>query len=104
MFYRTEQKEYLMKQIQLASWDATKIGLLLSAGVAFLFLIVRPDSWSFTIFGVNAIIIVALFGIIGALAGRFLLRTQKGAWLGAGLTLILLFWWLYTIVSNAPLD
>ena len=93
-----------MKQIQLASWDATKIGLLLSAGITFLFLIVHPDSLHFTIFGVNAIIIVALFGIVGALVGRFLSRNQKGAWLGAGLTLVLLFWWLYTIASNAQLD
>jgi hypothetical protein len=93
-----------MKQIQLASWDATKIGLLLSAGISFLFLIVRPDSLHFTIFGVNAIIIVTLFGIVGALVGRFLSRTRKGSWLGAGLTLVLLFWWLYTIASNAQLD
>ena len=93
-----------MKQIQLASWDATKIGLLLSAVVTVLFLIVIPDSWNFTIFGVSAIIIVALFGIVGAFTGRFLLRTQKGAWVGAGLTLIFLFWWLYTIASNTPLD
>jgi hypothetical protein len=104
MFSRTEQKEYLMKQIQLASWDATKIGLLLSAGITFLFLIVRPDSWHFTIFGVNAIIIVALFGIVGEMAGRFPSRTRKGAWLGAGITLVLLFWCLYTIASNAQLD
>jgi len=35
---------------------------------------------------------------------RFLSRTRKGAWLGAGITLFLLFWWLYTIASNVPLD
>jgi len=93
-----------MKQMQLTNWDATKIGLLLSAGVTFLFLIVRPDSWNFTIFGVNAMIIVALFGIIGSLVGRVLSKTWKGTWLGAGITLVLLFWWLYTIASNVPLD
>ncbi len=93
-----------MKQTQLSNWEAAKIGLLLSAGVTFLSLIIRPDSWYFTIFSVNAMIIVILFGITGALTGRFLSRTQKGAWLGAGITLFLLFWWLYTIASNVPLD
>lgn len=93
-----------MKQIQVTHWEAAKIGLLLSPGVAVLALIIRPDSWYFTIFGVNAMIIVLLFSIIGALSGRFLLRTRRGAWLGAGITLSLLFWWLYTIASNVPLD
>ena len=93
-----------MKQTQLTQWEAIKIGLLLSAGVTFLFLIIRPDSRYFTIFSVNAMIVVILLGITGALAGRFLSRTWKGAWLGAGITLFLLFWWLYTIASNVPLD
>jgi hypothetical protein len=93
-----------MKQIQLTNWETIKIGLLLSAGVAILSLIIRPDSWQFTIFGVNAMIIVFLFGITGALSGRFLSRTRKGAWLGAGITLLLLFSWLYIIASNVPLD
>ena len=93
-----------MKQRQLTNWEAAKIGLLLSASVAFLFLIIRPDSRYFTIFSVNAMIVVILFSIIGALAGRFLSRTWKGAWLGTGITLFLLFWWLYTIASNVPLD
>jgi len=93
-----------MKQTQLTHWEAIKIGLLLSAGVTFLSLIIRPDSRYFTIFSVNAMIVVILFGITGALAGRFLSRTRKGAWLGAGITLFLLFWWLYTIASNVPLD
>ena len=93
-----------MKQTQLNHWEAIKIGLLLSAGVTFLSLIIRPDSRYFTIFGVNAMIVVILFGITGALAGWFLSRTRKGGWLGAGITLFLLFWWLYTIASNVPLD
>ena len=93
-----------MKQIQLTNWEAAKIGLLLSAGVAVLSLIIRPDSLYFTIFSVNAMIVVTLFGITGALVGRFLSRTRKAAWLGAGITLLLLFWWLYTIASNVPLD
>jgi hypothetical protein len=93
-----------MKQTQLTHWEAARIGLLLSAGVTFLSLIIQPDSWYFTIFGVNAMIIVFLFGITGALSGRFLSRTRKGAWLGAGITLFLLFWWLYTVASNVLLD
>ena len=93
-----------MKPTQLTHWEPIKIGLLLSAGVTFLSLIIQPDSWYFTIFGVNAMIVVILFGITGALSGRFLSRTRKGAWLGAGITLFLLFWWLYTIASNVPLD
>ena len=93
-----------MKQGQLTNWAATKIGLLLSAGVTVLSLMIQPDSWHFTIFGVNAMIIVFLFGIAGALLGRLLSRTRKGAWLGAGITLFLLFWSLYTIASNVPLD
>ncbi len=93
-----------MKQIQLTNWEAAKIGLILSAAVSFLFLIIRPDSWRFTIFSVNAIIVVALFGIVGALVGRVLSKTRKGTWLGAGGTLVLLFWWLYAIASNVLLD
>jgi hypothetical protein len=93
-----------MKQTQLTYWEAGKIGLLLSAGVTFLFLIIRPESRYFTIFGVNAMIVVILFGATGALAGRLLSSTRKGAWLGAGITLFVLFWWLYTIASNVPLD
>ena len=93
-----------MKQTQLTQWEAIKIGLLLSAGVTFLSLIIRPDSRYFTIFSVNAMIVVILFGLTGALSGRLFSRTRKGAWLGAGITLFLLFWWLYTIASNVPLD
>jgi len=93
-----------MKQLQLTNWDATKIGFLLSAGVAVLSLIIRPESWSFTIFGVNALIIVFVFGITGALFGRLFTRTRKGTWLGAGITLFLLFSWLYTIASKVSLD
>jgi hypothetical protein len=93
-----------MKQTQLTQWEAGKIGLLLSVGVTLLSWIIQPDSWSFTIFSVNAMIVVVLFGIAGALAGRFLSRTRQGAWLGAGITLLLLFWWLYIIASNVPLD
>jgi hypothetical protein len=92
-----------MKQTQLTYWEAIKIGFLLTAGVTFLSLIIQPASRYFTIFGVNAMIVVILFGITGALSGRFLSRTRKGAWLGAGITLFLLFWWLYTIASNVPL-
>jgi hypothetical protein len=93
-----------MKQGQLTNWEAIRIGVLLSAGVVVLSLMIQPDSWHFTIFGVNAMIIVFLFGIAGALSGRLISRTRNGAWLGAGVTLFLLFWWLYTIASNVPLD
>jgi hypothetical protein len=72
-----------MKQRQLTNWEAAKIGLLLSAGVAFLLLIIWPASWYFTIFATNALIIVFLFGITGALIGKFLSRTRKGAWFSA---------------------
>lgn len=93
-----------MKQIQLTKWEAIKTGLLLSVGIAILLLIIQPGIWQFTIFGVNAMIIVFLFGIIGALLGRFLSRTRKGTWVGAGITLFLLFFWLYMIATNVPLD
>lgn len=93
-----------MKQSLLTNWEATKIGLVLSAGVAFLLFIIWPASWSFTIFATNALIIVFLFGIIGALIGRFLSKTRQGAWVGAGIMILLLGWWLYMIASNAPLD
>lgn len=93
-----------MKQTPLTHWETAKIGLLFSASVAFLLLIFWPDSRNFTIFGVNAMVVVILFGSTGALAGRLLSRTQKGAWWGAGITLFLLFWWLYTIASDVPLD
>jgi uncharacterized membrane protein len=51
-----------MKQRQLTNWGAAKIGLLLSAGVAFLFLIIWPASRYFTIFGTNAVMVVLAFG------------------------------------------
>ena len=93
-----------MKQNPLTNWEAAKIGFVFSAGVAFLLLIIWPASLSFTIFATNALIIVFLFGITGALIGRFLSRDRKGAWLGAGIMILLLGWWLYTIASNALLD
>jgi len=94
-----------MKQNQLTNnWEATKIGLVLSAGVAFLLFIFWPASWHFTIFATNAMIIVFLFGITGALVGKFLSRTRKGAWFGAAIMILLLCWWLYTIASNVVLD
>ena len=93
-----------MKQSQLTNWEAAKIGLLLSAGVAFLLFIIWPASLSFTVFGTNAVIIVFLFGITGALVGKFLSKNRKGAWSGAVIMILLLGWWLYTIASNAPLD
>jgi len=94
-----------MKQKQLTNnWEAAKIGLVLSAGVAFLLFIIWPASWHFTIFATNALIVVFLFGITGALIGKFLSRTRKGAWFGAAIMIILLWWWLYTIASNVALD
>jgi VIT1/CCC1 family predicted Fe2+/Mn2+ transporter len=93
-----------MKQRQLTNWEAAKIGLLLSAGVAFLFLIFWPASRGFTIFGTNAVIVVLAFGIAGALLGRLHSKTAKGAWIGATITIFVLFWWLYRIASNVPLD
>jgi|RhiMetdeSRZDD1v2_1073273.scaffolds.fasta_scaffold13356_11 hypothetical protein len=94
-----------MKQKQLTNnWEAAKIGLVLSAGVSFLLFIIWPASWYFTIFATNALIIVFLFGITGALIGKFLSKTRQGAWFGAAIMIFLLWWWLYTIASNVPLD
>jgi uncharacterized membrane protein YfcA len=93
-----------MKQRQLTNWEATRIGFFLSAGVAGLLLIIWPASRNFTIFATNAIIIVFLFGIIGALFGKYLSRTRTGAWLGAAFLILLLFSWLYKIASTSPID
>ena len=93
-----------MNQRELTNWEAAKIGALLSAGVAFLFLIIWPASRQFTIFGTNAVIVVLALGIAGALLGKFLSKTRKGAWLGATITILGLFSWLYRIASNLPLD
>jgi hypothetical protein len=100
----TKEIGYPMKQTQLTHWEAIKIGLYLSVGVAFLSLIIQPDSRAYTIFRLNAMLVVILVGMIGALSGWALSRTRKGAWLGAGVTLFLLLGWLYTIGSNVPLD
>jgi hypothetical protein len=86
------------------NWEAVKIGLVFSAGVAFLLFIIWPASWYFMIFATNALIIVFLFGITGALIGKFLSKSRKGAWFGAGIMICVLGWWLYTIASNVPLD
>ena len=94
-----------MKQTQLTNnWEAVKIGLAFSAGVALLLFILSPTILHVTIFATNALIVVFLFGITGALLGKLLSRTRQGAWLGAVLMLILLGWWLYFIASNTPLD
>lgn len=93
-----------MKQSQLTNWEATKIGLVFSAGIAFLLLIIWPASLSFTIFATNALIVVFLFGITGALVGKFLSKTRKGTWFGAGTMLILLGLLLYTSAINVTLD
>ncbi len=89
-----------MNQTQRPYWEAIKIGFLLSAAISILAFIFWPASWSFTIFSLNAPLAVALFGILGALAGQLFLKTQKGAWMGAAITLVLLFWWLYAIAST----
>lgn len=93
-----------MKQTPLSYWEAAKIGLLLSASIACLCLIFWPESRSMTILSINATLVVILTGIMGALAGQLLLKTHRGAWLGAGVTLVLLFWWLYSIASNMRLE
>ena len=93
-----------MRQNLLTNWEATKIGFVFSAGVAFLLFIIWPASLSFTIFATNALIIVFLFGITGALIGKSLSKTRQGAWFGAAIMILLLGWWLYTIASNASLD
>jgi VIT1/CCC1 family predicted Fe2+/Mn2+ transporter len=93
-----------MKQTLLTNWEATKIGLILSAGVAFLLLVLWPASLSFTVFATNPVIVIFLFGVTGALIGKFLSKNRKGAWLGAGLMIVLLGLWLYRIASNIPLD
>jgi hypothetical protein len=93
-----------MKQRQLTNWEAAKIGLVLSAAVAFLLFMIWPASWHFTIFATNALIVVFLSGITGALLGKLLSKTRKGAWFGAGIMIFLLGWWLYTIASNVPVD
>lgn len=51
-----------MKQTQLTHWEATKIGLVLSAGAAFLLLLIWPASHYVTVFGTTAMIIVLLLG------------------------------------------
>jgi len=93
-----------MKLNLLTNWEATKIGLAFSAGVAFLLFILSPTILQVTIFAMNGLIVIFLFGITGALLGKLLSRTRQGAWLGAVIMLILLGWWLYTIASNTPLD
>lgn len=93
-----------MEQRQLTNWEAAKIGSLFSAGVAGLLLIIWPASRYFTIFATNAVIIVFLFGLTGAFFGKYLSRTRTGAWVGAALLILLLFWWLYSIASTSPLD
>ena len=93
-----------MKQSLLTNWEAIKIGLVFSAGVVFLLFVIWPASLSFTIFATNTVIIVLLCGITGALAGKFLSRTRKGAWYGAAIMIFLLGWLLYTIATNVTLD
>ncbi|MBI5950612.1 MAG: hypothetical protein HY865_03045 [Chloroflexi bacterium] len=93
-----------MKQSQPTSWGAIKIGFVFSAGIALLSFIIWPASLSFTIFAINAQIIIFLFGIIGALIGTFLSRTRQGAWFGSGIMILLLGLWLYMIAFNTPLD
>ncbi len=93
-----------MKNGQLTNWEAAKIGFIVSAGVAILSFIIWPGIWYFTIFAINAVIIIFLFGVAGALAGRFLSKPRMGAWLGAGIMLLLLGWLLYTVASNVTLD
>ena len=93
-----------MKQIQLTNWEAAKIGLLLSAGVGCLLLIIWPASRDFTVFGVPSLIMVFPLSIIGGLVGKFLSRTRQGVWISAAIMIFLWWWWIYTIVSNLPLD
>jgi hypothetical protein len=93
-----------MKQIQLTNWATAKIGLLLSAGIAFLLLMIWPASRYLTVFGTNAMILVLPLGITGALVGKFLSRTWQGAWFGAAVVIFLWCWWIYTLASNLPLD
>jgi hypothetical protein len=93
-----------MKQIQLTNWATAQIGLLLSAGVAFLLLMIWPASRYLTVFGTNAMLLVLPLGILGALAGKLLSRTRQGAWFGAAIVIFLWCWWLYTLASNLPLD
>ena len=94
-----------MRQNQLTNnWDAAKIGLIVSTGFAILLFIIEPASWGFTIFATNSLIIVFLFGITGALIGKLLSKTRQGAWFGAGIMILLLGLWLYTIAVNTPLN
>jgi cytochrome c biogenesis protein CcdA len=94
-----------MKQNQgIHNWEAAMIGLVFSAGIAFLLFILWPALLHVIIFATNALTIVLLFGITGALIGKSVSGTRRGAWFGAGIVIILLGWWLYTIASNAPLD
>jgi hypothetical protein len=93
-----------MKQNVLTNWEATRIGLILSAGVAFLLFVLWPASLSFTVFATHPLIVIFLFGVTGALIGRLLAKTRQGAWLGAGIMIVLLGLWLYRIASTVPLD
>ncbi len=93
-----------MKPNLFTYWEATKIGFSFSAGVTLLLLIFWPVSMSFKIFAMNAPVIIFLFGITGALLGKLLAKTRKGIWFGAGIMLLLLGLWLYSIAINTPLD
>jgi cytochrome c biogenesis protein CcdA len=93
-----------MKHSQLTNWEAIKIGLVFSAGIALLLFMIHPAILHIKIFAMNAPITLLLFGIAGAFIGKFLSKSRQGTWLGAGVMILLLGLWLYVLASNPPLD
>jgi hypothetical protein len=93
-----------MQPRQLTPKESIQIGGLLSALVVGLLLVLWPASLSFSVFATNAVVILFLFGLAGALFGGYVLKTRTGAWIGALSLILLLFWWLYRIAVTSPLD
>jgi hypothetical protein len=93
-----------MQSRQLTPKESAQIGGLLSAVVVGLLFVLWPASLSFSVFATNAVVVLFLFGLAGALFGGYVLKTRTGAWIGAISLILVLSGWLYVIAATSPLE
>ena len=92
-----------MAEKHLTNKKAVSIGCLVFISIFVIMLLLPVSIYFFYVLHIFIMAVLPL-SIIGALTGKYLLKTPKTIWLGAVLGAVLGLWLFYSITSNMALD